>query len=518
MELTRRNLVKGAAAIGAVSAIPVSAAVASEAPAEPVEVVEADIVVVGSGLSGMCAAIQGAQLGAKVIVIEKAEVLGGSSNSAEVILGVGGRMQRELGLEYTPLEVLQREMAFHNYRVDWNLWKRIIEFSGDTIDWFLDIVEPRGGGFMAIVSDYGSPQITHMYAMTEIGEKGYAELIFMTEEARELGVEFRMGCAGKSLIQGEDGVVRGIMAETPDGLVEFDAKAVVLATGGFAGNTEMVAAENRNTAITALRGWPFSVGDGFRMAKEAGADENGAKCIQLMGPSLPLPVSLGDHINLASTMEGYACWVNQKAERFITEAGLIMTQAANAVDEQRYGFSIMDEALVDFLCEHETEVGQGSFILKGTKLEKVRENIEWLLEDEPEIAYKADTIAELAEQIGLDPAALEATISHYNEMCEAGEDTDYGKDAAHLKPISTPPFYALRLATNFLCTMGNIRIDGDARVLTPEYEPIVGLYAVGCDAGGFAGETYCVELPGGTQCVCANTGRLAAIHAVENLL
>ena len=120
--------------------------------------------------------------------------------------------------------------------------------------------------------------------------------------------------------------------------------------------------------------------------------------------------------------------------------------------------------------------------------------------------YEADTIEELAEMIGVDPEVLSATVSRYNELCEAGEDTDYMKAARYLDPIDDGPYQAWKMNYYFYCTLGGVRCNENLQVLDADWNPIPGLYAGGNTVGYRFGASYETLLHGGSN-------GLAATHA-----
>lgn len=535
MELDRRTMLKGLAvgAVGAMGASALSAcskhATSGEAAKEdspsaeeykPTRTEETDIVVIGSGTAGFSAALHSQEGGAEVTMVEKLSVVGGASNFAEVCFGVGTKLQKELGYEYTMLEVLQDECEFHNYRVNRILWEKLAGNSGRALDWFMDLVEPYGGGFFAVLGNEGGLQVGHAYKPTvieatgETSTKGAGQIAILEKVARERGVKIYTSCPAVKLVKTGDAVT-GVICDNDGEIIQINAKAVIMAASGFGNNPEMIAKLGSDTSQMDFFGCEGATGDAIRMAKEVGAAHKGSIALQMMGATLPKPSSMGDQINQVFRNEPFQLWVNGDGERFVTEKLLIFTQTANAVDLQNGVFSIMDDALVDFYQTWPTENGAGSYILAGTVLDQTRAGLENELATKPDHVFAADTIEELAEKMGVPADALKATVDRYNELCELGEDVDFGKAGKYLKPISTPPFYAGRLYTNLLTTNGGILINAKAEVLDEEHKPIPGLYLCGADADGFCGETYGVNLPGSTQSLGMTYGMIAAESACE---
>jgi fumarate reductase flavoprotein subunit len=538
--LNRRDFLKGMAGVAGVCGIALSAGctpkpstpdkptdqvstegeASSEVMGEPVEVLETDVVVVGTGTAGLSAANQALDAGLDIIVIEKTPGIGGSSQFAEVMFANGSRMQQKEGLHYTDFDLLTLECDFHNWRVDRTLWSKVVAVSGESINWFLDKVEPYGGGFMELFGDMGGVRVAHAFGFVEqpSGEpigKGRGQLMILNKIIEDAGVQVITNCEGRKLIVEGDKVV-GIYAEGPDGLIRVNAKAVILATGGFTGNPEMFTEMGRDHSQMMVRGFSTNTGDGIRMAREIGADHRGSLNAQLMGPSLPIPDSDKDrYINTAACLMGFPIWVNQEGVRFVPEAIQTLTITANSIDMQDVTWSIFDNAQAARYDQFVLPNGFGTYFAPGTVLDQTTAEINKFLDQKVDWAHKANTLEELSGLIGVPYAGLQKTVDRYNELVAAGEDADFGKPAELLASIETPPFYGFKVHTNLLCTMGGIRINSNAQVLKPGGIPIDGLYAAGCDCDGFTGETYGVHLPGSTQGIALCTGRLAALHTAE---
>lgn len=481
---------------------------------------ETDIVVIGSGTGGFSAALHAQEGGAKVTMVEKLSTVGGASNFAEVCFGVGTKLQKELGYDYTMLEVLQDECEFHNYRVNRILWEKLAQNSGRALDWFIDLTAPYGGGFFAVLGNEGGLQVGHAYCPTVIEEtgeestKGAGQIAILKKVALERGIQIYTSCPALQLVKTGD-TVTGVICDNDGETIQINAKAVILAASGFGNNPDMIAELGNDTSQMDFFGCQGAMGDGIRMAKEAGAIHKGSIALQMMGATLPKPSSMGDHINQVFRNEPFQLWVNGDGKRFVTEKLNIFTQTANAVDMQNGVFSLMDEKLVDFYQTWPTENGAGSYIMGGTVLDQTRSGLENELATKPDHVFKADTLDELAEKMGVPADTLKATVERYNELCAKGEDEDFGKPGKYLTPIDTPPFYAGRLYTNLLTTNGGILINENAEVLDENHKPIAGLYLCGADADGFCGETYGVNLPGSTQSFGMTYGMIAAESACD---
>jgi fumarate reductase flavoprotein subunit len=265
-------------------------------------------------------------------------------------------------------------------------------------------------------------------------------------------------------------------------------------------------------------GTPQRTGDGIRMAADVGADTHVLGTIMMFGGKVRgMPFS--SHLDVCAAKQAIL-WVNEHGRRFANEA--ITTNfsfTGNAMGLQKKIFSLVDGAAVKHVTEVGCYYGRGAYVRTGEKLTKFFE--EWDRETakkNPDI-FKAASLRELAGMIGVDYATLQNTVDVYNGYCDAKLDAAYGKPERYLIPIREGPFYAFRLTNAYFCTVGGLKMNTDVQVINKEGQPIKGLYASGCDAGGLYGTSYDVGIAAGSQVGWAvNSGRIAAKHAVENFL
>lgn len=466
-----------------------------------------DIVVIGAGTAGMTAAIQAAMDGANVILLEKNSKVGGSSQFAEGVLGVDTPLQEESGIEIDKVDILRQELEFHNYMVDGVLWKAVLDQAKENIQWLLDI----GTKFERVGSPGIGAQTWHVYE--GLGEGFFANTLI--PKAEELGVETLVETPGTELIM-ENGHVVGVKATTKDGQeLTINCKAAIIATGGFDDNPEMVE-ELTNEDLSRLVncGMTGNTGDGIKMAKAVGATSRGWAILCKDGVTLDgYPTS--SHLMEAAAMEPTNLWVNENGIRFINEDVIFeYTRAGNAVAEQRKVFSIMDSAQIDKLEAEGCTNGSGAFIPPGTKLTEIKGELEQALEKKVDNVYKANTLEELAEKIGVDKDVFVESVNNYNSLCEQGTDSDYGKDKNYMNSIQTGPFYAFHIQALFFNSMGGIKANTKCEVLDQDEKPIPGLYVAGMDIDGFTGDTYGMAIPGSSQGIALYSGRNSANNAI----
>ncbi|MGV8084057.1 MAG: FAD-dependent oxidoreductase [Coriobacteriia bacterium] len=508
--LSRRELIKGAVALAALGALSGCSGSGKEGDStqnvKADQTLTADVVVVGSGIAGLPAAIEAAQKGAKVILLEKENQLGGNTNVAEGVFGVGSSLQKKLGITVTADQILAQEFAFHNYNVNPKLWEEIAANGGPNIDWLIDL----GVEFETVTSPAAGEKTWHVYMHGE----GKTAIEVLEPVAEKAGVEIMKSTSGTSLLM-ENGAVAGIRATGKgDSIIDIKAKAVILATGGMGSSTEeLLKRTNLESGRFTYWGMPGCSGDGIRMAEEAGMGREPHITVCNLGMNVP-GLGLPNHFGTCIGMEPTNLWVNQDAVRFLPESYVFyQTGAANAVLNQIKTFSIMDQAAVDRLFSVGPILGLGAIVRAGQPATKIKTDLEKALSNKNENVFTANTIEDLAKAMGVDAQTLSATVKEYNGYCDAGADAQYKKAPEFLDKLDTPPFYAARLTANTLNTLGGVRVNLDMEVIKADGTPIPGLYAAGMECSGYAGETYGLIIPGSTQGIALGTGRIAGDSA-----
>jgi len=466
-----------------------------------------DAAVVGAGGAGLTAALTLALGGADVIVFEKMKFAGGSTNFAEGIFAVESSLQRRRNIMISKEEAFKEHMEFSHWRANPRLVRAIIDKSGETIDWLI----AQGVEFVGPMSLYpGGPRTWHVVK----GERHCAEVIkALLARLDEKKVKIYYETPAKDLIKTADGKVKGVIAEDKQGnTIKVEAKAVIIATGGFANNKEMLARYTRAHPNLELLGNMGKTGDGIRMAFEAGAAEKGIDVVQLTGPYVKGERGI-------STL--YAClsqpflWINKLGDRFMNEATFKFPYVGNALTEQpdQMMYTLFDEDSKKSLQEKGLDLGMGVYVPTGTKLVDIDADLESGMKNGQ--VFVADSIMALAEQIRVDPKALAATVEEYNEFCDRRKDDLFGKPSRYLYPIRTAKFYAIRGYASATGTIGGVKINHKAEALDTDFRVIPGLYVAGNDAGGFYGDSYEATSSGGTMGFAINTGRIAGESALD---
>jgi fumarate reductase flavoprotein subunit len=256
---------------------------------------------------------------------------------------------------------------------------------------------------------------------------------------------------------------------------------------------------------------PGMDGDGLKMAWAAGADKT--DIVQEMIFLLPDNLNPNNFI-IDGAFRQPCLWVNSRAERFMNEDTLAnLTFCGNAIAGQpgKYAFSILDSALLKKYRKKGPDIA--SHVYPRDCWDHLDEAVEGALAQGYKHVFKADTVEELAEQMGVKPDALARTVEEYNGFCDGGWDELFEKNHAYLQPLSKPPFYACRYFPAAYGTLGGIRINYKAEVLDGDWNPIPGLYAAGLDACTIYGDSYPFILPGNTMGFTLNSGRIAGENA-----
>lgn len=500
-----------------------------------------DAVIVGAGGAGLAAATRSIQHGKQVIVLEKFPQIGGNTtraggpmNAAEPEWQMGfarltgeeatlkkladlpvdqidseyqadfKKLQAQIkdyinsGAKYLFDSVLLHEIQTYlgGKRTDLNgqeihgqykLVTTLVNNALDSVKWLTDLgvkfdrtdvtmpvgalwrrghkpVEPMGYAFIHVLGDW---------------VKGHGGTILTETKATHLLVE--------------NGNVVGVRAQKADGTqVIVHAPAVFLTAGGFGANTPMVQKYNTYWKHIdddiATTNSPAITGDGIKLGQEAGAQLTGMGFIQLMPVSDP---NTGELFTGLQTPPENFIMVNQEGKRFVNEFAERDTLAAAVIAQGSLFYLIADDRI------------------KETAYNTTPESIE--AQVAAGTLYRADTLEDLAKQVGMNPTTLVETIAKYNSYVAAGDDPELHKSAFHLK-CEKAPFYATPRKPAIHHTMGGLAIDESAHVLDKNGRVIKGLYAAGENAGGLhAGN----RLGGNSLTDIFTFGRIAADTANE---
>lgn len=459
----------------------------------PTETIDADVVVVGSGSSGICATVQAAELGARTYCLEKNSFVGGNGFGTEGIFGLGTSAQKAAGIEVPSFRtIIETDAEYFNYRINSLFWKDMVENSADNYEWLVS----NGVEFSGVVDNYHGLGKVPCFHWFKDG-KGENYITPMVDKAQELGATIMMSTPVVDLVF-TDGTVTGVYAKQEDGsIIQINAKGVVLASGGYANNDEMMLDRGYDLTYSINQGFAGHDGDGLTMAVEAGGnDVSLGRCFlrdpYIYGLNFFLPFSQG------ICRGGPLLWVNQDAERYVNENCGAITSGnnSNAVHSQKQSWMIFDDALASTFAQ---------------TIDGFRASLADAIASCPgDNIYQADAVAGLATAVGLDPDALTATVERYNELCHGGIDEDFNKEVDKMVVLETPPYYIFRQDLSFWTSIGGIDTNRKMEVINKQGDTVSGLYAVGTDGCQLYRETYTMNIPASCQGNNCNSGRTAA--------
>ena len=527
MKLSRRSFIAGAATAGAATLVGMvgcstpdrtssgatsDVRVIAETVHEPISTESFDVVVVGSGTAGTAATLAAVEAGLSVVCLEKNSGLCGTSAFAEGFCGVNSKFQAEQNIKIDANAVVADTMDYHHYGCLGPVVRAMIDASGATIDWLTD----KGITWATVTSLGESYQVWHLPAGEDGGATHVGDVLTVLQQAAEIaGAEFRTSTPMTGLAVSDEGSVTGVYAQGQGGEVQFDAKAVILATGGYANNGEMF--ENfTHKPYDSVHVWGMTGrdGDGISFAMEqAGAQVHHPEAVMWHTGMLEGTDAFSDIPNYIVTMQP-TMRVNETGKRYFNEAETSnFTGVGNALTSNAQNFAIFDDAFIDHI---ESEGPWMPIPNLGAFAGQPYECRNGLLECEGLV--QANTIEELADALGLDPDTLSETVVRFNRFCEAGQDDDFGLPENMLLPVSTAPFYGAKITPTLFTTVGGLRINQNMQVMSTEGFPIEGLFAAGGDAAGYYGADYDVDVCSGSQQGWAATsGRLAAEYVAANL-
>lgn len=504
------SVVAGGLAGGAVGAVASSGGGQGDATEETAR--DADVIVVGMGGSGLVTAIAAVDAGAKVLQFEKEPMIGGCWNiSGGSSSGAGTKIQFENEIyDDSPFLFYKDCMRMGHQKSDPDILKFHVENAGLAVDWLdsLGAYEDR----TPQPDIYHPPfSVLRTYSAQD-GGQGFLRVVNAEHQKRvDQGmITVHMETQVTELLQSEDGKLIGVkVKDADDEEREYKAGAVVLCTGGYTNNMDLVNKYNYPSAVSVA---PLHcTGDGYVMVEEVNGDFKDMEY---------LPPYLGGVVNpdkpgrqlAAVNMNKYpgAIWVDLNGERVINEdVGALTADAKEALASAPEStlVVILDKKIMD---ENEPIV-QPSWGNEGWSWEEFDQKAE-----EGVHAQKADTIAELAEKLGIDAQALEETVETYNGYVEAGTDEAFGREELTYK-IENPPFYAIKTVPTLLLSKGGPVINQRMQVLDKNGRVIPGLYVAGELAGGAKVSGY-GNVTGVANTICVTFGKQAGKMAADEAL
>ncbi len=473
------------------------------------------MVVVGGGGSGLAAAVAATESGLKnIAVLEKRGATGGSSAMASGIFAAESPVQKRQAIIAKKDVLYKRMMDWSHQSINPRIIRAYIEKSADTVRW----LEDKGLRFNCVPhSPIDNPLTWH------VPKGNGAEIVkTLTKECRDMGIEIFLNTSLKKIITDKQGSVTGVIAGGKNGDATFTADAVVVATGGFGGDRELLKKYCPRYRDNMMLGGQPNMGDGIFKTLEIGAAAEGLGMLMIGGPfgTGAKVLTLGkapDIVHLQMifiTGEPSCIWLNKQGRRFIDEtASFNYYEGINSVIRQTDGIchAIFDSGHIRRITETGLSNVPSGFEFGERHRSPLPEGLEKELQtlaDKGSIKI-SDNWDDIADWLEIDRKTLGETVEEYNTACERGYDPVFNKDRAYLIPLKEPPYYGIKMSSSYLNTLGGIRIDEHMQVLDTRDNPIRGLYAVGVDTGGWTSETYCAALPGTAFGWAINSGRIA---------
>ncbi|NMM61690.1 FAD-dependent oxidoreductase [Clostridium sp. P21] len=476
--------------------------------------IKADVAVIALGAAGLAACAQAAELGVKVVAFEKAAVPGGAANMGTGPLAIESKFQKDHNVDLTKEKAFNMFMDYTHWEADARLVRDYFWKSADTLQWLIDM----GVEFDKPAKFCLDSESTWIKVKRPDGKpSGAGGASFMNkrifERAKELGAEVYLNTPVIKITR-DDEKVTGLIAKGKDGEeIYVEAKAVIVATGGFGNNPDMIKEYTGYTYGVDMFNFrlPAITGDGLKMAWKVGAGKSKMTMEKNVAPTTPMSCSS----IMISFMQPHLI-VNLQGERFFNEECMQNgAVASNAFDRQenKCGFSICTQETIEYYKENGVDFTTEVFSvdISASFDEQVKKAVESSLES----ICVASSIEEIAKHFYMDADNFKKTIEEYNFYCDQNHDQLFNKNAKFLRPIRGNKLYAVRIAPSAYGSLGGIKINYKTEVITEDFKVIPGLYGAGNDVCDIYGSTYLYKIPGNSMGFALNTGRIAAENAVK---
>jgi uncharacterized protein with FMN-binding domain len=494
------------------------------------EKLQTDVVVVGAGASGVSAAVSAADKGANVIIIEKTATIGGASNLSWAGKFIDSSAAIKNGLKVDQEKMISDWIVNNHWRVDSSAIRQYVTKSGETYDWLA-----KKGYTTQFINFFGEQ--LHMLPAYDTREGLMKKML--ADSVEKNGGKVITETTAKKLITSKTGEVTGVIATKADGTtLEITAKNVIMATGGYAGNKEMVKEAFGFEGVNG--GLGQNVGEGLKMSWEAGAkkpDNFGGQMLHqtLARATSKLKTQYDDFQASYPLMLTYLpnfINVGSSGARFRDEAATLTAVAAanTSAFQGPFHYVIVSKSQLDSL------MAKGMSGVQAPKLpgmppefyasfkDKFTLDNPWKDADKVFDAmvkngdgFKGNTIEELAKNAGMDEKVFAEAFKNYEEACKTGKDLDFGKAANFLLPNGDGPYYAITAEINNLGSVGGLLVNTKFQVLNNKRVPIKGLYAVGLESEGVLfNDTYVGNGVGIGYSF--TSGRLGGEYAGDNAL
>ena len=416
---------------------------------------QADVVVIGAGGAGMDAAITASDEGASVILLEQMNYAGGNTVRAEGGMNAAETVtQKAQGIEDSVESMIEDTMAGGKQKNDPELVRYLAEHSAETIDWLTSL-----GMDMSDVAQGAGAAAPRTHRSAGGAKIGSVLVPVLLENLQERNIPILYQTKATELLT-EDGKITGVKAVDKNGQeLVFRANAVVIATGGFGANEEMIVSYRPDLAGFKTTNHPGANGSGILLAQAVGADTVDMDQIQT-NPTAEVTTTTV----ISETVRGNgAIFLNQEGKRFVNEMLTrdVLSEAILSLPE-KYTYLVFDQNTFD-------------------SMKALQENYE------NGIVTKGETIEELAGLLDIDADTMKASLEQWNDFVAAKNDEEFGRDTGMDADLSQAPYYAIKVAPAVHHTMGGIKINTLTEVIDVDGNVIPGLYAAGEVTGGVHG-------------------------------
>ena len=464
---------------------------------------QCDIVVIGGGGSGLIAGCRAATLGKNVIVLEKDKNLGGGMNMASTMRTFGSQWQKDRDLPDTTALYMRNRMDETFWRLDRKLAVSMIQGTGQFFDWFWSIADKEDQDWFTVGRYvFDDPSDGPLGPQSEghgPGRKGSGRIFVevTSRKLQELGGKILTETVTDEILM-KDGSVSGVKAHQGGEELEIACKAVILACGAWIRNPEFVKKHYPQLA----EAQPYMdesphmnrnyTGDGLVLAEKAGAKMDTTNLtIRMMGPmTMCRSRVMGDMSNSA-----FSIYVNKNGQRFVCEAsqlrmGVFDSGSVQVEQPEGKAYVIFDENCLRRTIEAGEDQPQPQLTMPfgashfPATMEEAKADMLPALEKHDGVVFSANTIEELAEQIGVPAENLKQTISDYNTAAETGMDWDCFKPKEWLAPMNEAPYYAVKASLGTDGAFGGVEIDEHMQAKAAKGGLVPGLFVVGDLASG----------------------------------
>ena len=439
-----------------------------------------DIVIIGSGGAGLSSAITATEKGAKVIVLEKMAYFGGNSNRSEGEMNAAGtKQQKAHGItDDTPERFAADTIRGGHGLNDPALVKALTENAASAEEWLLDL----GAHFCHRMGRGGGQTRARGHGPCDGSPVGIEIMRVLGERADKDHIDMRLNNRVTKILM-KNGKVSGVQVKTPKGMETINAKAVILATGGFGANHKMVEKYRPELKGFSTTNHPGATGDGIILAQQVGAGLTDIEQIQIH----PTVIKKNGALISESMRARGGFLLNKNGKRFTNELLTRDVVSANEL-KQPGGIAYL---VIDNSIYSKNKMAQNYTAEK--------------------LMTKCDTIADVAKLIGVDEKVVQASFDQYHKAFDNKKDDLFGRPEMLIR-MDQAPYFVAEVTAGIHHTMGGVKIDPQAEVLTPEKKPIPGLFAAGEVTGGVHGGN---RIGGNAVADIITFGRISANSALK---